>query len=36
MRLLTRPLTRYWGYLAEIIAVGGFSLHGTGLATDIA
>lgn len=36
MKLLTRLLTRYWGYLAAIIAVAGFFLHRIGLAVVIA
>jgi hypothetical protein len=36
MRLLTRLLTRYWGYLALAIAVVGFSLHDLALAAILA
>ena len=32
MKLVTRLLTRYWGYLAVVIAVAGFFLHSIGLA----
>lgn len=30
MKVLTRLLTRYWGYLAIAIAVGGYFIHGLG------
>ncbi len=36
MKLLTRLLTRYWGYLAVVIAVVGYFLHGLGLAVILA
>jgi hypothetical protein len=36
MKLITRLLTRYWGYLAVVIAVAGFFLHSIGLAVVIA
>jgi hypothetical protein len=36
MKLVTRLLTRYWGYLAVVIAVAGFFLHSIGLAVVIA
>jgi len=36
MKHLTRLLTRYWGYLALIIAVTGYFLHGLGLAVILA
>jgi hypothetical protein len=32
MRRVTQLLTSYWGYLAIVIAVVGFFLHGLGLA----
>lgn len=32
MKPLTRLLTRYWGYLAIVIAVAGYFLHDFGLA----
>jgi hypothetical protein len=32
MKFLTRVLTRYWGYIALVLAVGGFFLHALGLA----
>jgi hypothetical protein len=35
MKLITRLLTRYWGYLAVVLAVAGFFLHGIGLAVVI-
>jgi hypothetical protein len=35
MKLVTRLLTRYWGYLAVVIAVAGFFLHSVGLAAVI-
>ena len=35
MKLVTRLLTRYWGYLAVVIAVAGFFLHSIGLAVVI-
>lgn len=34
--LLTKLLTRYWGYLAVIIAVAGFVLHNIGLTVILA
>ena len=36
MKLVTRLLTHYWGYLAVVIAVAGFFLHSVGLAVVIA
>jgi hypothetical protein len=36
MKLLTRLLTRYWGYLALAIAVLGYFLHTLGLAVILA
>ena len=36
MKLVTRLLTRYWGYLAVVIAVAGFFLRSIGLAIVIA
>ena len=36
MKVAERLLTRYWGYLAVVIAVAGFFLHGIGLAVVIA
>jgi hypothetical protein len=36
MKLLTRLLTRYWGYLAAAIAVAGYFLHNLGLAVVLA
>jgi hypothetical protein len=36
MKLLGRLLTRYWGYLAVVVAVAGFFLHNIGLAVVIA
>ena len=36
MKLLTQLLTRYWGYLAVVIAVAGFFLHSLGLAVILA
>ena len=36
MKLLTGLLTRYWGYLAVVIAVAGFFLHSLGLAVTLA
>jgi len=27
MKLVTRLLTRYWGYLAVVIALAGYFLH---------
>ena len=36
MKLLTQLLTRYWGYLAVVIAVVGFFLHSLGLAVILA
>jgi hypothetical protein len=33
--ILPRSLTRYWGYLAVIVAVAGFFLHNIGLAVVI-
>ena len=36
MRVLSRLLTRYWGYLALIIAVAGFFAHSLGLAVILA
>jgi hypothetical protein len=35
MRPVARLLTRYWGYLAVVIAVAGFVLHKVGLAVVI-
>jgi hypothetical protein len=32
MRLLTRLVTRYWGYIALVVAVLGFFLHSLGFA----
>lgn len=32
MKLLTRLVTRYWGYIALIVAVVGFFLHSLGFA----
>ncbi len=36
MKVFTRLLTRYWGYLAVVIAVAGYVLHGLGLAVVLA
>ena len=36
MKLLGHLLTRYWGYLAVVVAVAGFFLHNIGLAVVIA
>ncbi len=36
MRLLTQLLTRYWGYLALVVAVLGFVLHSLGFAVSLA
>jgi hypothetical protein len=36
MKLLTRLLTRYWGYLALVIAISGFFLHSLGFAVILA
>jgi hypothetical protein len=36
MKLLARILTRYWGYLALVLAVGGFFLHALGLVVILA
>src|SRR5579862_6277324 len=36
MKLLTRLLTHYWGYLALAAAVVGFILHSLGLAVVLA
>jgi hypothetical protein len=36
MKLITRLLTRYWGYLALAIAVIGYFLHSLGLAVSLA
>jgi hypothetical protein len=36
MKLLARLLTRYWGYLAVVIAVSGYFLHGLKLAVMLA
>jgi hypothetical protein len=36
MKLLTRFLTRYWGYLAIVIAVAGYFLHSLALAVVLA
>jgi hypothetical protein len=36
MRLLSRFLTRYWGYLALVIAILGFFAHALGLAVILA
>jgi hypothetical protein len=36
MKILTRLLTRYWGYLAIIIAVVGYVLHKIGFALILA
>jgi len=36
MKPLARLLTRYWGYLAVVIAVAGFFLHSLGLAITLA
>jgi hypothetical protein len=36
MKVAERILTRYWGYLAVVIAVAGFFLHNVGLAVVIA
>jgi hypothetical protein len=36
MRLLTRLLSRYWGYLAVVIAVAGFFVHALGSAVILA
>lgn len=35
MRSLAQLLTRYWGYLAIVVAVAGFFLHKIGLAVVI-
>ena len=35
MRPVARPLTRYWGYLAIVVAIAGFFLHKTGLAVAL-
>jgi hypothetical protein len=35
MKPVARLLTRYWGYLAVVIAVAGFFLHKVGLAVVI-
>jgi hypothetical protein len=32
MKDLARLLTRYWGYIAVVVAIGGFVLHRIGLA----
>jgi hypothetical protein len=36
MKLVTRLLTRYWGYLAVALAVTGYFLHSLGLAVILA
>ncbi len=36
MKLLARLLTRYWGYLAIVIAVSGYFLHSLKLAVTLA
>ena len=36
MQLLTKLLTRYWGYLALVIAILGFFAHSLGLAVILA
>jgi hypothetical protein len=36
MKLLTRLLTRYWGYLALAIAIFGYLFHGLGFAAILA
>jgi hypothetical protein len=36
MKLVTRLLTRYWGYLAVVLAVAGYFLHSLGLAVILA
>jgi len=36
MKLLIRLLTRYWGYLAIVLAVGGYFLHDLGAAVILA
>jgi hypothetical protein len=36
MKILERLLTRYWGYLAVIAAVGGYFLHKIGFALILA
>jgi hypothetical protein len=36
MKLLAQLLTRYWGYLAVVVAVAGFFLHRIGLAVVLA
>jgi hypothetical protein len=36
MKLVTRLLTRYWGYLAVVLAVAGYFLHSFGLAVILA
>jgi hypothetical protein len=36
MKLVTRLLTRYWGYLAVVLAVTGYFLHSLGLAVILA
>jgi hypothetical protein len=36
MKIFTRQLARYWGYLAIAIAVAGYFLHSIGLAVTLA
>lgn len=36
MKLLARILTRYWGYIALVVAILGYFLHGLGMAVVLA
>jgi hypothetical protein len=36
VKVITRLLTRYWGYLALAVAVAGYFLHSLGLAVSLA
>jgi hypothetical protein len=36
MKVITRVLTRYWGYLAIAIAIAGYFIHGFGWALMLA
>jgi hypothetical protein len=36
VKIITRLLTRYWGYLALAVAVAGYFLHSLGLAVSLA
>ncbi len=36
VKVITRLLTSYWGYLAIVIAVGGYFVHGLGWAVILA